>query len=240
MKEVVSGRVDRHEVLITRPAAEAEATAALVRAKGFVPVVAPMLRVMTARLAWPARYQGILVTSGNALDCISAVAGLGGQAPLFAVGDATAARARALGFGRVHSAGSDAAGLAALVRQQCPPGTELLLVAGAGQGHGLASTLRAEGFRVARRVGYTARPVGRMPMAAGAALRGGGLRAALFLSAETARAFVKVTPERLHAALGEVEALAIGAAAADALALLPWRRVRVSLSPTLEQVLALL
>ena len=44
----------------------------------------------------------------------------------------------------------------------------------------------------------------------------------------------------LRPALAEVDACAIGRPAADVLTPLPWRRVRVSLLPTLDQVLALL
>ncbi len=73
-----------------------------------------------------------------------------------------------------------------------------------------------------------------------AALRGGTLRTATFLSAETARAFLRLLPDALRPSLAEVDAAAIGQAAADALSPLPWRRVRVSLRPTLDQVLALL
>ena len=79
-----------------------------------------------------------------------------------------------------------------------------------------------------------------MPPAAIRALRDGSLAAALFLSAETARAFVRLLPPPLHPALAAVDALAIGQLAADALCVLPWRRVRVSAKPTQDSLLALL
>lgn len=232
MTHEVDGR--RRGVLITRPAAEGAETAARVEALGFVPVMAPLLvvRVMPIRVA-PA--DAALVTSGNALAALAGWAG-----PVFTVGDATAERARAAGLGPVHSAGGDAGDLVALVRQACPAGLRLLLASGRGQGVALASELRGHGFRVLRRTAYVARPAARLPDAARLALYAGTVRAALFLSADTARTFRRVLPAGLHAALGGVEALAIGAAAAEALALLPFRRVRVSLAPTLDQVLTLL
>ncbi len=226
----------RHEVLITRPEAEAAATAAQVRALGFKPVVAPLLRVGTRALHWPAGVSGVVLSSGNAVACLPRDHGL----PVFAVGDATAARVRAAGAGPVHSAGGDATDLVALVCRHCPPGAALLLVTGEGVGQGTAAALRSAGFRVLRRVGYAARPVARLPGVATESLRAGRLRAGLFLSAETARTFARLLPVSLHPALAGVEALAIGQPAAMALALLPWRRVRVSVGPTLEQVLALL
>lgn len=225
-----------HGVLITRPVAEAEATAERVRALGFVPVVAPLMVVEPRCLRRPRRFDAVLLTSGNA---VGAVAGLGGV-PVFAVGDVTAARARGAGLQEVVSAGGDASALLEVVRRRCAPGATLLLVAGEGQGSALTGRLREAGFIVHRRVGYAARPVRRLPEAAVWALRAGELRAGLFLSGETARCFVRLLPGALHPALGGVEALAIGEVAAAHLALLPWRRVRVSLGPTLEQVLALL
>jgi len=47
-------------------------------------------------------------------------------------------------------------------------------------------------------------------------------------------------PDKLKPGLAHVDALTIGAPAASVLAPLPWRRVRVSLRPTLDHVLALL
>ena len=229
-------------VLVTRPAAEAEGTAARLRAMGFTPVIAPLLRVRALPLRprarpgrAPGRAEAVLVTSGNA---VAGVAGLG--LPVLAVGDATAERARAAGLRDVLSAGGDAGSLLALARRACRPGAALLLASGRGQGGTLARDLRRAGFRVHHRVVYVAWPARGLPDEAAGALRAGQIRAALFLSAETARVFARLLPAALRPALGRVEALAIGEAAAQALAPLPWRRVRVSLGPSLEQVLALL
>ncbi len=178
-----------------------------------------------------------LVTSGNALAALpEALHGL----PLLAVGAATAGRAREAGFEYVLSADGDAAALAALAARSLEPGARLLLAVGAGQGAVLATVLRAGGFRVHRRTAYAARPVAEFPGVAQAALQEGALRAALFLSAETARAFARLLPAPLLPCLARMDALAIGEPAAAALRPLPWRRVRVSASPTLDGILALL
>jgi uroporphyrinogen-III synthase len=181
--------------------------------------------------------QAVLVTSGNALPPLPA--GLHGL-PLLAVGDATAMRARAAGFTKVCSADGDAAALAALAAQMLPPGTALLLATGAGQGESLAADLRHRGFRVHRRAVYAARPARGLPATARHALTDASLKAAMFLSADTARAFVRALPDGLHPALAGVEALAIGQPAAEVLLHLPWRGVRVSAKPTLASVMALL
>lgn len=226
----------RDAVLITRPAQDAARTAERVQALGWTPLLAPLLTIQTRSLSHPRHIDAILVTSGNALP---ALAGLEGT-PLLTVGDATAARARAMGFQTVFSAGGDATNLAALAQRRCKPGTSLLLASGAGQGRDLAQALRQSGFRVHRRVAYAAHAVPTLPAAVARALNDGELRAALFLSAETARVFAALLPTALRPLLSRVDALAIGPPAAAVLAPLPWRHVRVSLTPTLDGLLTLL
>lgn len=228
-------KLPRNQVLITRPAAEAAATAAQVRARGFLPVLAPLLEVLGIALRPPGQFDAVLLTSGNAIAALTGI-----SSPILAVGDATAQRALAAGFTDVKSASGDAADLVALVQRRFAPGASLLLATGRGQGDAVTTALRAAGFRVHRRVVYHARPATRLPGPASAALLGGQVRAALFLSAETARTFVRLLPPELHPTLEGIEALTIGQPAADALTPLPWARVRVSVLPTLDQVLALL
>ncbi len=227
---------------MTRPEPGASAAAASLRARGLEPVLAPFLVVSTraATLPDPGHLQAVLAASARALDLPGAAPALLAL-PLLAVGHATAARATARGFGTVHSADGDADALATLATRLCDPsGPALLLLCGARQGHRLAAALRARGFRVARRVTYAARAVRRFPAAAAAALQGGRTRAALFLSAETARAFAATLPPALVPALASVDAVAIGGTAAAALHALPWRHVHVAQHPTLDGVLALL
>ena len=196
-----------------------------------------MLRVSPLPVRLPDAVDAVLVTSGNALQPLpAALHGL----VLLAVGDATAARAGAAGFTKVCSADGDAAALVALAARVLPPRAALLLAIGRGQGAALAADLRARGFRVHRRAVYAARPVRRLPAATLGALAGGGLRAAIFLSADTARAFVRALPVGLRPALAGVDALAIGQPAADVLSHLPWRSVRVSANPTQASLMALL
>jgi len=224
-------------ILITRPEPGASDTARRVAALGLVPVPAPMLHIQTLTLRPAPDVRAVLVTSGNALPPLPAALH---RLPLLAVGDATAARAREAGFTNVCSADGDAAALAALAAQTLPPRVPLLLATGAGQGAALVADLRARGFPVHRRAVYAARPVRRLPAAALDALAGQDVRAALFLSADTACAFVQALPAALHRGLAGVDALAIGQPAADVLMQLPWRRVRVSANPTLVSVMALL
>jgi uroporphyrinogen-III synthase len=226
-------------ILITRPEPGASATAARLRAAGLHPVVAPFLiiRSLAAHLPPASTLQAIVVASGNAVDRLPpayrAVA-------LLAVGDATAARAAQAGFAPIHSASGDAAALGALATARLDPAAgPLLLATGQGQSTVLAADLRRRGFRVQRRVVYMAGSVARFPNAAQTAI-GNGLRAALFFSTETAETFAHLFPHALAPALAGTDALAIGEAAGAALRHLPWRAVRVAVSPTQDGVLALL
>jgi uroporphyrinogen-III synthase len=227
---------ERTAVLITRPQPGAAATADRIRARGLVPIVAPVMRVRHFTPKLPRGVQAVLVTSGNALEGMAAW-----DVPVFAVGDATAAKARLAGFARVASAAGDAGALVSLVsRSLAPDHGPLLLLSGERQGLTLAASLRAAGFRVLRRVAYAAGPVARFPAVAADAVRGDILHAVIFLSGETASTFVRMVPASCKPHLNGILGLAIGKAAADALKPLPWRQVRLARTPNLDDVLALL
>ena len=224
-------------VLITRPLPAAETTAARVLALGRPTVLAPLLAIRVLAADLPEAPAAIAVTSGHALGGLPAR--LHGV-PLFAVGAATAARARAAGFALVASADGDAAALAALLRREAPAG-ELLLAVGEGQGAALEQALAAVGRKVLRRAVYAAEAAAELPAEARTALAAGTIGAALFFSAETARVFVRLTKAAgLAENLGTVEACAIGRPAAVALETLRWRRIRLAASPTEDAMLALL
>ncbi len=230
-------------VLITRPAADAPATARRLAELGYTPIIAPVMQIIALPSAGlPQRIQALILTSGNAL------AGLPPPGtwwrldmPVLAVGDVTAAKASAHGFAHVLSAGRDAEALVALAAASLDPlRGALLLACGRNQGFAVGRALRARGFRVTRRTVYAAVPVRAFPAPAEEAIRNHMLDAAMFLSSDTAAAFMRLLPERLAPGLSRVRALAIGKAAADALKPLPWRAVEIAAAPTLDDVLALL
>ena len=226
----------RSLALITRPEAQSGELAARLRAKGFTPVTAPLFQIRQRPTTLPAGLQALLVTSGNALAALPA-----SNIPLFAVGDATAARARAAGFTEVYSAGADAAALAGLVTRKLQPRAgALFLASGAGQGASLATDLRARGFPVVRRVCYNAIAVSRFPAEGLVAIACGELGLAVFLSAETAATFVRLLPLAYTQGLASVVALAIGKSTEDALSPLPWLRIRRAKTPTLDEIVALI
>jgi uroporphyrinogen-III synthase len=223
------------KVLVTRPQPGATETARRLAARGYTPIIAPVLTIVPRTLRLPAAAQAILATSANAVQ-----PGLP-DLPFLAVGDATAARARDAGPTKVRSAGRDAAALATLACAICDPaGLPLLLLSGAGQGQTLAKALRSAGFRVHRRIAYAAHPIPALPEAAFAALRAGPMHA-LFFSPETARVFVSLVFRAAAAdAVKMATALAISEATRTALAPLPWQHIHVASTPNQDALLALL
>ncbi len=220
------------KVLVTRPEPGAAATAARLVALGHVPVLAPCLTITPRHADLPAQPAAIIVTSLQAIPALPArYHGL----PVFCVGDATAGRLRQAGFVAVMSAAGDAEALFELVASRSLPGLHLLAV---GERHGLtlARRLRRHGVQVERRMVYTATPVRGLAEDVRVLLQTGGLGAALFYSAATARAFVRLTPP----GTGTLAALALSPAVAAALAGLPWADIRVALAPTEADLLALL
>jgi uroporphyrinogen-III synthase len=212
--------------LVTRPREESEALAAALAARRIEALIEPLMEIhfLAPRALDLRRVQAILCTSANGVRALARATGERGV-PLFAVGDATAARARAEGFATVESAGGDVNDLVRLttgrLRSQEGP---ILQVSGHVVAGDLAGELRTQGFTVTRSVLYEARPVETLsPMTVGA-LCSGAIAFALFFSPRTAAVFA-----RLVAGAGaadccrKITAFSISSAADTALAGLPWR-----------------
>ena len=220
------------KILVTRPEPGATATAERLRQMGFEPVLAPCLRIDPVDAKLPENPAAILLTSGHAADALPARYR---AVPCFTVGDATAAKLRAAGFTAVESAAGDAGDLLLLVAGRRIDGLHLLAV-GEGHGQDLARQLREHGIRLIRRKIYRTRPVRGLPAPVKTALAAGEIQKALFYSAETLRAFIRMKPPGTAA----LEALALSPAIAAIAQGLPWRRIRVALAPNEADLLALL
>lgn len=224
-------------VLITRPEPGAAETARRVAALGWQPVLAPALLLAPRPCGPLAGAQALLLTSRAAARAVPPAA-----LPVLAVGEATAAEARARGFTDVRAAEGDAAALAALAAATLSPAAgPLLLAVGAGYGAELAAALRTHGFRVRRRIAYAAAPAPALPEQAVAALRQGVIAAALFFSPRSAQAALALLGAAgLAATAPGIRALAISPRVAEVLAPLPWRRVEVAARPDQDALLQLL
>lgn len=228
-------------VLVTRPEPGGSATAARLAARGYAPVLAPLLTIETFARSLPAAetLRGILVASGQA---IPALPDLYHPLPLYAVGDATAAAARAAGFTQVVSAGGKAEDLAALIIRDLPrAGAPLMLATGKNQGDRLKTILQAFGFEVIKEEVYAARSVTALPAAAVHFLREAEGGWVLLFSRETALCFRRLCQATaLAASLGRFRLGAISQTVADAAQGLPWAGIHVAMQPTEQAVLALL
>jgi uroporphyrinogen-III synthase len=219
-------------ILVTRPEPGASATAARLKTLGHQPILAPCLAITPRAAALPDSPAAIIITSGQAIPALPARYR---NTHIFCVGDATAGRLREAGFFSVESASGDAADLYRLITGRRLSGT-LLLVTGTGHGLVLTAQLRLAGAKIIRRTVYTAKPLKTLPAEAAQALAAQKINAALFYSAESARAFTRLKPPGTAAS----EAFALSPAVAAALHGLPWTKIRVALAPTEADLLALL
>jgi uroporphyrinogen-III synthase len=198
-------------ILITRPQPDNEATGVSLRARGFDVLLAPMLRFEPVPLPddMDADYAAIIVTSANALRAIESQ--LPGsrlkRLPLFTVGDRTAAAAREIGFGKVVSAGGDAADLRdlLLLKAKAFGARPLLYLAGADLSRDLAGELGECGLTVVTRTTYRMVVSSDLPPEASEAIAANEVQAVLHYSARSARAFVNA----VRASGVEITALAI-------------------------------
>ncbi|MFK4511645.1 uroporphyrinogen-III synthase [Bradyrhizobium daqingense] len=186
-------------ILVTRPHPDNEATVENLRARGHEVLLAPVLKFepVAFRAESEARYDGIIVTSANAIRGIAPqLQDIGlSNLPLFAVGEHTAAAAREAGFADVTVAGGDAAALRDKVVQGArdkvlKKNSTLLYLAGADLSRDLGGELGAEGFNVVTQTTYRMAPVKVLPREVCDGFAAHGIEAVLHYSRRSARAFL--------------------------------------------------
>jgi uroporphyrinogen-III synthase len=222
-------------VLVTRPEADAAPIAADLAARGHTAVIEPLLTIVARPDAAVdlTGVQALALTSANGARILAGRTARR-NLPVYAVGDATAAAARAAGFAAVESAGGDVVALAALIAARRAPNAGRILHAAAGQPAGdLKGRLEAAGFAVRRVALYDARPSTAFSAATGAALKDGRIDAALFFSPRTGRTFVRlISGSGLTAVCNRIAAVCLSAAVAEEITPLPWRALRIAAQPT--------
>jgi uroporphyrinogen-III synthase len=185
-------------ILVTRPQPDNDSTAAILRARGWDVLAAPMLRFerVMPSIDPDAGFGAVIVTSANALRALA------GQPvddnllrlPLFAVGDRSAQAARDFGFATVISADGDAAALRDLLTNSAKAkvlkkDSTLLYLAGADLSRDLAGELGARGFTVVTQTTYRMAPVADLPDDVSTSFASGTIEAVLHYSRRSARAF---------------------------------------------------
>lgn len=236
----------RSLILVTRPAEEAERTAAALAARGYDALAEPLLSIEplpdgSQVLGDLAGVSALLFTSVNGVRAFATACPRRDLA-VYAVGPTTAAAAREAGFSDVAVAGGDVEALARLiVAERRPQQGRLLHAAGEAVAGDLAGRLEATGYDVRRVALYRARLAEALSAPARDTLVSGRLNGALFFSPRTARTFVTlVRTAGLEAHCREVVAACLSPAVADAIGDLPWRQVVVAAAPTLDEAITAL
>jgi uroporphyrinogen-III synthase len=179
--------------LLTRPEADAERTAASLRARGHEVIVAPLLRIETLSDAdlGDGPWAAILVTSANAVRAIAVHRRRDElcSVPVFTVGERSAQAMRTAGFTDVSSADGNVNDLAFLIAAQMKPTAPLLYLAGEERSGDLAGELRAQHFAVHTALVYRAVVAEKLPRHADEALAA-GIDGVLHFSRRSAEAYV--------------------------------------------------
>jgi uroporphyrinogen-III synthase len=175
-------------VVVTRPQADSERTAAALRARGHEVLVAPLLQVESVATDFAGGWGGIIITSANAPGAIIGHAARDKltKLPLYAVGQRSADAARQAGFANVTSAGGDVRDLVRLIAaRRADAAAPLLYLAGEDRAADLVAELIAHGIAVEMAVVYRA-VTAPFPPALTAALKAGEVDAVLHFSRRSA------------------------------------------------------
>jgi uroporphyrinogen-III synthase len=230
-------------LLITRPHQDAVAIAEVLRARGHVPIIAPLMDVQVREGPEISLddVQAVLATSANGVRAISRRTPRR-DVPIYTVGPQTAEAARSAGFKTVRNADGDSMMLVEFVTARADPAQgQLLHAAGAETAGRVRQALQAKGFTVETAVLYDAVPVAALPEKALTALKDRTLGGVLLFSPRSARTFATLTTEaKLGPACERLDAYCISAATAAALTPLTFARLSVAGAPNQEAILALI
>jgi len=146
-------------LVVTRPQADGERTAAALRAHGHEVLVAPLLRVEPTAADLSGNWGAVIITSANAPLAIAGNPACKAlfRLPAFAVGRRSADAAREAGFTDVTSAGGDVRDLVRLIAERhADAAAPLLYLAGEDRAADLVGELVVHGIAAEMRVVYRA------------------------------------------------------------------------------------
>ena len=177
-------------IVVTRPQADGERTAAALEALGHEVLVAPLMRIEPVAVDLAGTWSAIAVTSANALQAIGAAADRMKTLPLFAVGERSAETARLAGFAEVSSANGDIKDLVRLIAARAGTKASLLYLAGEERAGDFIAQLAGHGIDAEMKVVY--RTVAEVfPPVLVAALEAGDVDAVLHFSRRSAELFIE-------------------------------------------------
>ena len=135
--------------MLTRPRTDSEQLAKILRERGDNIIVEPMLEIEpVAKSIELDGISALIATSANGVNGFAKISSQR-KLPMFVVGDATAAAARASGFERVKNAQGKAADLVRLIKSAWHPNDGALLhICGHNVGNKLVRPLGHDGYTV--------------------------------------------------------------------------------------------
>jgi uroporphyrinogen-III synthase len=179
-------------LVVTRPQADSERTAAALRARGHKVLVGPLMQVVPVKADLSGGWGGVIITSANAPGAIAGNPTCNAllKVPLFAVGQRTADAAREAGFSNVTSAGGDVRDLVRLIAERhADASAPLLYLAGEDRAADLVAELAVHGIAAEIVVVYRAVTVP-FPPELTAALKAGAVDAVLHFSKRSAENYI--------------------------------------------------
>ncbi len=229
-------------VLVTRAEPDGQIFADQLRAAGFDPILAPVMRIEIARAEIDLNGIGALAfTSANGVRAFAANCARR-DLPVFAVGSVTAEAATASGFPNVSAAGGDVGSLANhIASESAVTGNGLLHVAGEDRAGDLVALLAEKNIAARRQTLYRAAPIETLSPAVIAIMaQESGLWVTLF-SPRTATLFLELADRAgLTPRLAVMRAACLSEAVAAAAAPIRWAGVGVARDRTAAGILELL
>jgi uroporphyrinogen-III synthase len=233
-------------LLITRPEADAVKLRATLADRGHQASIEPLLHVafVAGNAIDLSGVQALIATSRNALRALNGhpLLAAARQIPLFAVGRATAAEARGLGFALVMTGAGTAQQLLTHIVAVADPAAGLLLqLAGDAEAIDLKGELESHGFRTVRHIVYRMHASVALSAETLELLALGDVDGVILMSPRTAEIYAALMRKAgLAGAARRLLHFCLSEATAKRLAPLGAVTVAVADRPRLEEVLALI
>jgi uroporphyrinogen-III synthase len=228
-------------ILLTRPEADGERTAARLESLGHEVLRGPVLEIVPTRTPVPdTPFDALIATSAHAfLDLQGAITHLR-SLPIHVAGMRTAVAAKRAGFDHPGIVARDARDLATAILAQTPPAARFLYLAALDRRPDIESRLAAAGHDVTPCITYEASAVGNLPLDVIEALRQGTVDAVLHFSPRSAELYLALARRAgfLDEALRPLQ-VAISDAAAESLRPTA-TRLAIARAPDLDAMIACL
>ena len=217
-------------VLLTRPREDALTLAVMLESKGFSPIIEPVMEIITLPLSeLPQTTNGLVLTSKHAARAYAEQASER-TIPIYAIGPATAAYARALGFTDVHAAQGSVESLVDMVRTHATPDQSYIYLSGADISQPVEQLLQNYQIPCRRYIAYDARAKSNFSAETQQLLQAGDINAVLFFCRHSANIFIQLLKDMKPTSM---EAFCLSKAIADSLSPKDWRAIHTS--PTITQ-----